>query len=273
MQQPKDAPKKPARKKRTLIYKPYVTGVWASAFAARRGLKLLLYELLFMFLFIIVGGVLTFDSFPLRLIANALVLMACASFLYIDGSRHGESDVAFAEILQGHKDAGKQVAQSDLPRCFHPLKGVFTAACCALPLVLLCAVHAATAQVQSYTLQSLPSWVSAFSGQNDIGAALSYYGETPTLGALDVLRVIVRLLIYPFVNIVGVDDRFGLLMMDKLSPLLVLLIPAGYPLGYLQGRRIRAMVHGDIATDAKKRKRKAAKARRARQQKKPEQLV
>lgn len=87
------------------------------------------------------------------------------------------------------------------------------------------------------------------------------------------LRVVVRMILFPFANIVTADNADGMLLLDRLSPLLICLPALGFPLGYLTGPRSRALVHGDIATSTKRydrRRKKAMKERRARAEKKNE---
>ena len=104
-------------------------------------------------------------------------------------------------------------------------------------------------------------------------APLQYYQQQVSLGFMDVLRMAVRVLVFPFANMATVDNSRALLLVDRLSPLLVCLPLLGYPLGYLTGPRSRAMVHGDISSSNKRyqrRKKREIKARRARETKKNE---
>ena len=90
---------------------------------------------------------------------------------------------------------------------------------------------------------------------------------------MDILRMVDRILIFPFANIATVDNKDALLLMDRLSPLLVCLPALGYPLGYLTGPRSRALVHGDIRSNEKRnqrRRNRAIKASRRRTEKKNE---
>ena len=86
------------------------------------------------------------------------------------------------------------------------------------------------------------------------------------------MRVVVRMLIMPFVNMVGATNADGLLTLERLSVLPMLLPALCYGVGYQQGVRVRTRVHTDIATGKRKRARKAKKQQRARAAKGPEQL-
>jgi len=72
---------------------------------------------------------------------------------------------------------------------------------------------------------------------------------------------------------VGADSNNALLWLERLSPLLVCIIPTGYALGYLQGKRLRAGVHGAIVSDRARRVQKERRERRRRQRQEPNNLV
>ncbi|NLZ89284.1 MAG: hypothetical protein GX916_07265 [Clostridiales bacterium] len=262
------------RKKPLLIYKPYLEGNWRSALAAKRGLKLLGYQAAFIFFYLFVGQAMMFDNFVLRLVINLLLLLAFASLLYMDGIKTGEDDVAFAEIALSRKEAGQTISQGDLDRCFHPLKGLLAVLAGMLPIVLICLVFALIAEVQVYRLGALPSWLEAYrNSRPDISLALSYYSEAVPFQLQDILRIIVRLLIFPYVNIVGTGDAISLLWLERLSPLLVMIVPMAYAIGYRQGKMSRARVHGGIASNQVKRVRRERRERKKRREKAPNQLI
>lgn len=264
---------KPRKNKQqpTLLYKPYLTGNWRSAQAARRGLRMLVYQVVFMFVYLFVGQVLLFDAVLWRVLANLMIVFAFGALLYNDGAKTGMDDVAFAEIALAQQEAGKEVTEEDRNRCFHPLKGFFTALMGALPLILISLVFAFIATEQRYQLGGLPGWVEGFERRADVGLALQYYHQQHGLGLEGVLRIIVRLLLFPYVNMIGTSNRLALLWLERLSPLLVCMMPLGYALGYLRGPRLRAGVHGAIKTDARRRVRRQKKERASRQQ--PRNLV
>ena len=87
------------------------------------------------------------------------------------------------------------------------------------------------------------------------------------------MRLIVRMMVMPFVNIIGADNKDAILLLERVSPLINLLPVLAYGLGYVNGVGVRTSVHTNIALGKKKAKRKQAKERRARRQAKgPEQL-
>ena len=264
---------KKKKKKRALVYKPYQKGNWHSGHAAKRALRLLGFYAAFAFLYLIAGTPLQFENHALRILADVVLIFASCAIIYVDGAKMGEDEVALGEIVLTRKQAGKEVTKQELNRCFHPLKGLFIMAVAMLPFWALTIFHAVTAQKQVYTLQFLPSWVSGYQAQNEIWAPLAYYPQTAYLTVKDILLLIVRTLTLPFVGIGNLGGADSILLVDRLSPLLVCVPAAAFPLGYLTGPRSRAMVHGDIKTSAnryQKRARKAAKQRRERAAKKNE---
>ena len=265
-----------AKKKNGLqpVYAPFLKGIAVSVAAAKRGLRVLGILLLFAFMGVLAGGVFSFNSPALRVGLNVVLLGLGCMLMFNEGSRQGENDVAFAEIALGRQNEGKGVSAKDRALCFHPGKGFFTALAGAAPLLLIALVYALMAQKQTYQLGALPSWVAAFEDQADIGQALAYYHETAAVTLRDILRVIVRLLLFPFMNAFGNGSYDRLYLLDRLSPLLCLAVPAFYGIGYLRGPYLRALVHGNIRMNTKRHNRKERKAREQRaQQNRKKELI
>ncbi len=265
---------KPAARKKSapIIRKPYLKGRAVSALAAKRGLRVSGYLLISAVLFFFLGQLLALDAAWLRVPLNLAVLAAFAALMYNEGARMGEGDVSFAEIALGRKKDGKTVSQAEIDRCYHPGKGFFTALAGSLPVVLLCLVYAFMAVPDRYTLGALPSWLSAYQSRADISLALSYYNDRTGPQAVDFLRLAVRLLIFPYVNLAGAGNKAALLLVERLSPLLVTIAPMFYGVGYLQGERYRALIHGGIAANERRAARRRKKAQRP-QRREPRQLV
>lgn len=264
--------KKSAHGKVLPVKKPYLKGNAFSLLAVRRGLSVFAYIVASAVLFLFLGQIMALDAAWLRIAINAAILAGFASMFYTSGVNQGENDVSFAEIALARRQEGKPVGKEDLNRCFHPAKGYVTMFFGALPFVLLCLAYAFMARKETYSLGALPSWLSAYQNRLDISLALSYYSDLEAFGLEDALRVLTRLIIFPFVNIVGPDNPDGLLLVERLSPLLVLLAPCFYGVGYQRGEAWRALVHGGIASNAKRaarRQKKKASPRRS----EPKQLV
>ena len=259
------------RAKATLVRKPYLMGRAVSSLSARRGLRVFGYLIVSAVLFFFLGQMLALETTWLRMALNLIVIMAFSALMFTEGAHVGEGDVSFAEIALNRKTDGRILAPGDLSRCFHPAKGFFTAFIGTLPVMLLCLVYAFMAREDHYTLGTLPSWLGAYESRADIALALSYYQDRAGLQAADILRLAVRLLVFPYVNLVGAGSSMGILWVERLSPLLVFIAPAFYGLGYMQGERYRAMVHGGILTNQRKAARRKKKERPQRRE--PRQLV
>ncbi len=268
-----DSKTKKKKNKQALIFKPYKKGTWHSAAAAKKGLRVLMYYLMFIFLNLVLGAALQFDSTALRIACNGALILAYIMLLYMEGARLGEAEVALGEISYAREQSGKNVDKKDADNCYHPFKGLFVFLVAIILLLVLTIPHALMAQKQVYELQSLPSWVSGYSAHDEVSLPLQYYARNVSIQGADVLRVVVRMILFPFANIVTADNADGMLLLDRLSPLLICLPAMGFPLGYLTGPRSRALVHGDIATSTKRydrRRKKAMKERKARAEKKNE---
>ncbi len=265
---------KKTQKKNTIkpIAKPYLKGTVFSRQTVLRGLKLIVYPVIFILINLFVGAAFSFEqSLALRILANALLIGFCGVLLYTNGQNTGYGDISLAEIMYNHRQAGKPVSQSDIDRCYHPLKGFAIALVGFLPVLILSTVYALTVERQAFSLPTLPAWVSNYSGQEDFILPLKYYEADTTVTAGQILRVVMRLLIYPYINIVGARNADGALLMDRLSPLTQSLPYLMYALGYLRGRHSRAMMHGSMAAADRKKRRKAN--RRAPKQKTKTELV
>ncbi len=248
------------------IYKPFLKGTWRSKQCAARALRVFAYLVGFIFVYLFVGQVLMFDNAFLRVLLNLVLLVGFASLLYNDGAKAGVDDVTYGEIALQRKESNRELEKGAEGKSYHPLKGVCVALLGVAPFFLVALVFAFMAQPQVYSLGVLPNWVSGMERRSDVGLALSYYHQTPSFELEHLLRVIVRLSLFPYVNMVGADNAAALLWLERLSPLLVLIVPMAYALGYLQGRRLRAGVHGAIRTNAKRRVRRERSEKRRRQE-------
>ena len=261
------------KQKQTLVYKPFLLGNRSSALAAKRGIKLLAYQLVFVFVYLFIGQALLFDQFLLRILINLLIVLGFGGILYNDGAKAGLEDVSFAEIVLQRQQNGKAISKLERDRCFHPAKGFFSMLAGTLPLILFCLVFAFMTELQVYRLGGLPDWVQAYERRADVGLALNYYHQGNAFSLVDVMRVAVRLLVFPYINMAGTSSNQTLLWLERLSPLLVCIIPLGYSFGYMQGKRLRAGVHGAIVSNKARRIQKQKRERRRLQRQEPNNLV
>ena len=259
-------------KKQARVFKPYHTGKIWDGNTLKRGLRLFAMTFAVSLMYLLIATALSFDIPVLRVVLNLLLIFAVVSMYYFSGTRDGFDDAFAGEIVHQHLQNGVEEPQKNKDRCFNKVKGVVTGACACLIPFLVALVYALLAKKAEYVLQPLPSWTSPYLTEEGIGAALSYYGQSRSPGVSDILRVIVRVMILPWVNIVGTGNASNLLTLDRLSPLIMLLPMFSYGLGYLQGPKQRAMIHGNIARSNKRRNRKNKKTV-VRKQNEPKQLV
>lgn len=182
------------------------------------------------------------------------------------GQSRGTAAVALGETAWNREQAGREIPAEERRACWHPLKGLTAALIGSLPFLALAVINALVAVRQVYTPGSLPEWVSGMASRPDVLEPLTVYSQTVPAEAADFVRMGVRAMIMPFVAITGSDNFGAHLVLDHLSPLLVLLPALFFGAGYLLGPALRAKVHASIDEGEKRRKRREARERRRRQQ-------
>jgi hypothetical protein len=104
----------------------------------------------------------------------------------------------------------------------------------------------------------------AYMRRDEVAAPLVSYLESTGMGLTDILRIIVRLAVMPFVSLVGADNYQAVYWVEKLSPLILLIPGCAYGIGYLSGPALRSKVHTAISESNRKRIRREKKERRRR---------
>ena len=270
MQKAKGNPKKPAAE----VQKPILIGSWHGRDAWKLALKRMLSVLATSVIYLLGGMLLSFDSLWGRILSGLIVVGLVCYYQYVQGMTRGENDASFAEIMYAREESGRPVTPDDRARCFHPFKGMFASLMGVLPFVVYAAVFAVLTQPASYTLGMLPSWTEPLMRQSEFGDALRYYENVAGIGVMDILRVIDRAMIMPFINVCSYLGDEATLLAERLSPLFVLIAPLSYGLGYTQGKKMRDRINTGIKMGDDKKKRRERKARKQRQRSKtPERLI
>lgn len=256
------------------VVKPILIGSWHSKEAfklvPKRFLSILLVGIVYVFFSVMAG----FDIPVLQLIISASIIGVVFFYQNNKGMEIGEKDAAFSEIMYEREQEGRPVSQEDRERCFHPFRGFFAALLGALPFVIVCLIYAFLVKPWTYQLGVLPSWTDSLLAHNEMGDALGYYNTVRSLTATDILRIIVRCLTMPFINIANVFGNRAVLWAERLSPLFVLVTPIGFGLGYSRGHALRTRINTGIMQGVEKKKRKERKARKQRQRSSsPERLI
>ncbi len=192
----------------------------------------------------LLGGVLLLGPLWLRVVTGIAMFLAIAVLVYVGGRAQGQRDQAHGELMACRVAEGAEPSRQELATCYHPLKGLTAAAIGALPWFVAAVMLAVLAKPYTYQLQDLPTWLDYYRTRADIGDALAYYLVKPGWGVLDTVRVITRTALMPLANIATSLGNQAVYWLEKLSPLLVLTLPAAYAAGYLRGpalqRRIQA---------------------------------
>lgn len=261
-----------SKKKIKPVSKPFLKGSAVDGTTAKSAVAFFFSLFLVIVANILLGTVSMWDAAWMNILFNSALVLVIVAVYYQNGSAKGAVAVTQGEVMYQREAGGRQVDPKDRAECFHPLKGFIVGFLGTLP-VLVCAVLLGVVAQKQYTgMGTLPTWINNLQRQKEMGDALAIYGGSVSLGLEGVLRLIVRMFIMPWVNMVGVSNRDGLLLLERLSALVVLLPAVGYGLGYLQGVKIRTVVHTNIALGKRKRAHKENKQRKARISKGPEQL-
>lgn len=257
---------KKKKKKVQRVTKPYLRGTAIDKTTFGASLKIFFSTLFMTIAYMLVCSLMTWESMVLRITINTIILVSTFIIFHQSGASAGADAVNQGEIMYQRREKGRQVADWEQKMCYHPLKGFISAFIGSLPLLICSVILAIVAQRQMTQIGTLPSWVTALETREEIGNALQYYHVTGSITLESAMRLVVRMSIMPYVNMVGAANKDGMLLLERISPLLNLLPCIAYGLGYLTGVQIRSNVHTNIAIGKKKIKRKQQKERRARQQ-------
>jgi len=245
---------------------------WQWGELLRTGLRVLGYQAAFGFFGLMFAPMMMSASTGVRIPLIGLLILGGGLLMFMDGSYRGERDCAVTETLD--KLAGKgeyEPTEAELAKRFRRSKGVLGALLGALPVLLLAVYVAVTAVPYAYTLQDLPPWLSTFMPRAEIGDALRYLEDVRVTATLtDYLRIAVRFVLFPYVGILGSLSDAGSLLLDRFSPLLVLIMPAVMAIGYQfgPGRRRKAVLAIAEAKNRPRRRLKKAVKQRAAPEKK-----
>lgn len=257
------------------VTKPYVRGRIVDRTTAPGALKFFFGTLGMSLAFLLVGVMMSFENRVLCILINGVIAMSAYMIFHQSGAGAGADAVNQGEIMYARQAKGRPVADWEAKLCYHPLKGLVTALLGSIPIVACSLILACIAQRQVSNLGTLPSWLSGVESRPEIGNALLYYHETGSMSLESAMRLIIRMTTMPYVNMVGPESKDGMLMLERISPLLNLLPALAYGVGYMSGVQIRTNIHTNIEVGkrkAKKKQQKQMKERSARQHSGPQQL-
>lgn len=167
-----------------------------------------------------------------------ILLLSCYFLLeLLEGASRGEHDVAMSFAVQERMNKNIPPEKNELARCYSPFKAFAAFGISVGVLFAMAVIVALSAKPYTYTLQDLPTWMSAYMGRSDISEPLGYYTVTYGATVVDYLRIVVRACILPFVNLFP-DAAAASMIIDRLSPLFIIVLPLTYPIGYLFGPKM-----------------------------------
>ena len=258
------------------VRKPFVTGSVRDERFIRNGLAFFGTLIVVFFIAFIACASATFSSFFLRLLMNSAVIIMALVIFFNSGSKRGAEDVTRGEIIWQKKEKGQSFTENEKKLCFHPLKGYTIGLAGSVLFIALAVFLAFSAKIQMTESGTLPSWMQAYTRRSDIGNALINYTQPEGMQFLDAVRAIVRITILPFVNIIGSSNKTGILLAERLSPVILMLPAAAYGFGYQGGKKIRTQIHTAISENDRRRirkeKKKRAAAKASAQRREPEKL-
>lgn len=254
--------------------KPFRTGSPTDESTLIRALKFFGSLLLVAFMTFIICSMTSFSSAILRIGVNCLIEVMILIIFYYKGIDYGTEGVAKGEILYQHIQKGIEVTEGEKRVPFNRCKGFVIGFSGSLLIFILAVILAVTAERSMTGAGVLPSWTESYLRRTEIGGALVSYANADPINVTDILRIIIRLTMMPFISMAGSENRDLLLTIERFSPLIALLPAIAYGAGYLQGPARRKLIHTEIAQNRKKRIRKEKRERKARSSvsKGPQQL-
>ena len=197
--------------------------------------RLLLYVVVTVVLGLLLSVIQGVPNAMLRMGMAALLGFAVLAFYFMEGMSRGTSDAMNSRQMAKLEKMDHVVDAREDASCYHPLKAVMGSMMLfAIPLVLAI-VLAVNAKPYTYELQDLPSWISGSYGmREDVMAPLGAYTQALTTSVMDWIRIVVRLFMLVFINFFG-EIQTSIELIDRLSPLFILLYPIAYVAGYLCG--------------------------------------
>jgi len=226
----------------------------------RTALRIFGYQVMFGFFGLLLTPSLIDLSSAARIPLISLLIGVAGVLVFMDGAGRGQHDCQVGDRLEKLGRKGEYApSEEESAKRYNRLKGILGPCISAIPMLLIAAYVAFTARPFAYTLQDLPPWLTSYTVRPEIGAPLQYLLNTQTVAALsDYLRIAVRFVLFLYVGLFGVLSDAGSLFFDRISPLLVLIMPAVAAIGYQFGpvfhcRNVKAI------EEAKRRPRKRLK--------------
>lgn len=254
---------KNGKKPETIIRKQFLRGNATDENTLKNSL-IFFGSLLIVYFISFVVSATTSGSGIIRLIVSIAIITLTLIVFFNKGSAQGAEAVSRGEILWQKQEKGRAFSESERRICFHPLKAFVIGMIGTIPLFVIAVVFAMNTQVQTTTAGALPSWMQAYLRRDEVAGPLVSYTQSAGMGLTDILRIIVRIAMMPFISLVGSADYNAVYLLEKFSPFILLLPACAYGTGYLNGPNVRAKVHTAISENDRRRKRREKRERRNR---------
>lgn len=242
----------------------YVKGTPVDGRTAVSAVKYALSTLVLMVAFLLFGTMMMWKNLALRLFLNSGVLLFGYLMFWQGGMSAGTIAVNKGEIIFQRDQTGRESSDGERREAYHPLKGFIVALLGSIPMFLVALGLSLTARRVMSSAGVLPNWLGMIERREEIGAALQSYHQAMGLSLTDVLRLMVRMWLMPVVNIIGAENKDALLLLERVSPLLMLIPALFYGLGYQRGVSVRQRVHTDIEAGKRKIRRRQKRERQQR---------
>lgn len=211
----------------------------------RRALKIFLISLIYVFFSIIFVQVTFVDNYIIKSLVNSAIFIVFLTILYSEGVKNGESDSAFSEIMDSKRKNGMTVLKSESVKCFNTKRSFFEAYF-AFWLFVIISIALSIFTKENY-FESLvkPGWLKAYNKTEQF-LLLSLFDYGHKFALLDFVRLITRLILFPFFNLFSNENIHAVFILEKLSPLIMLTLPLSYVFGYTKGPKKRREIKDTI---------------------------
>ncbi|GHV27390.1 hypothetical protein FACS18948_4690 [Clostridia bacterium] len=236
-------------------------------FPVTNALKIFLYAIGAAVAALLFAPILLIENDLARMLINILYIVGVAYLFQMSGASKGFADSS-SDGLRKKNNRDEKVS-------YIAVSAFAAAIIAALPWVIIGIIGSVGAKPYTYTLQDLPSWLSAYRHLPEVGAPLAYYNETVVITIDEWLRVISRFISMPYVNLFSGAGNDGAFMFDKLAFIPPFIWPLSYALGYLRGPALYRREQSAIASAKAKPKLRLKKNAKDKKNKsrEPERLV
>ena len=255
---------KSKKKQQPVVSKPYIRGKAFDSKTVGTAVKFFLAMVGVSLMFLLVATMIASSITVLNIIFNSALLIGVMIIFINNGASRAVGTVVQGEVLYNRQESGRALDQNDATGGFHPAKGFVIGLLGTAPLFIIACILAFGAQRQMTGMGSLPTWISSYTNRPEINNALQPYFVSEPVSVMSVARIVVRMYLMPVVSMIGATNYDGLLLMERLSPVLALLPALGYGYGYTRGPALRANVHTAIDASKRKRARREKRERRSR---------